>query len=325
MDEYLLYYKKRLPLGSEWKGRWDVFVSAFNSSDRVREIHARVRATRRFWLMLPEYRYAQTEFPSGNTYSAECENEAEYLLGFLNGLGEDVSTLRLAIDITGLVSHYVLVLLELLRRAGVKSCDIFYGEPTRYLNRERTKFSDEAVLDVRQVSGFEGAHTTNTRHDLLVMAVGYDFRLVSEVANVKEHARKVQLFGLPSLRPDMYQESLLRASRVAEAVGPDASSPNHFEYAPAYDPFVTASVISSIVHKHRARCEAANVYLSPLSTKAQALGFAIYYLRECQNTPTSIIYPFCGTYMRETSDGLSGAWIYHVEFERFRDNAGGIL
>lgn len=324
MDEYLLYARKRLPVGAPWKKRWDLLVSAYNSSERVKMIRELASAREKWWLMLPEYKYSSAEYPTGNVYNRPAENEADLLLGFLETLGEKLPRQRLAFDITGFVGHYVIVLLELLRRAGVEECDLLYGEPVRYMQSERTRFSDEAVLEVRQVTGFEGLHTPDTTEDLLVLAVGYDYRLVSEIASAKEHARKAQIFGLPSLRPDMYQESLLRAARVAEALGPNASNPRHFHFAPAYDPFATASVLSSVVRRHREQHPRANVYLSPLSTKAQALGFAFYYLRECQETPTSVLYPFCGSYMRETSEGLSGVWMYHIEFSRLRPNAGEV-
>src|SRR5580658_4376694 len=42
-------------------------------------------------------------------------------------------------------------------------------------------------------------------------------------------------------------------------------------------------------------------YLSPLATKPQVLGFALYYLTECRNTAASLIFPFCQAYDQETS------------------------
>lgn len=322
MDEYFLYYKRRLPRGGNWNQRWDVFLSAYNSSDRVRVISQYADAEKRYWLILPEYHYAANEFPSdAETLTSSAENEAQVVREFLRQI-PDLRGKRIAIDITGLIVQYVLVLLDQLQTNGIAACDVIYGEPIRYLHSERTRFSDESVMEVRQVAGYEGVHTTDTGNDLLVVAVGYDFRLVAEVTNSKEHAKKVQLFGLPSLRPDMYQEGLLQAYRVSEAMGPDASHPQHFQYAPAHDPFITASVLSNVVREHRLQNPRANIYLSPLSTKAQALGFAVYYLRECPNTATSIIYPFCRSYMKETSEGLSGAWLYHIELANLDPKLG---
>lgn len=316
MNDYLLFYKERLPLTGRWGQDWDVFISAYNSSARVRRIWEQVEAREKHWLILPEYQYTAAEHPaSGEVHTGLGGDEARFIKNFIDEVGSDLADKRIVVDITGFVNHYVLLLFAILQDVGISECDVLYGEPDRYMHSERTRFSDEAVLDVRQVAGFEGVHTPDTNDDLLILAVGYDYRLVAEVANDKEHARKVQLFGLPSLRPDMYQENLLRASRVAEAVGPDASRPQNFQYAPAYDPFATASVLSAYVREYRARYPRANVYLSPLSTKAQALGFSVFYLRECRNTATSIIYPFCKTYMKETSEGLSGAWLYHLELQ----------
>ncbi len=314
MDEYLLFYKQRLPLPKHWEECWDVFISAYNSSERVRLIYERVRARQKYWLILPEYGYAISEFPpSGEIYEEHADNEAQYIANFIGSLRSSFCGMRIVVDITGFINHYVPALFAQLQTSGIVECDVLYGEPVRYLQSERTRFSDEAVLEVRQVAGFEGLHTPDTSNHLLVVAVGYDVRLVGEVANYKEHARKIQLLGFPSLKLDMYQENLLRAANVAEAVGPEASRPQHFQYAPAYDPFVTASVLSTIVCEHRANYPRANVYLSPLSTKAQTLGFAVFYLRECRNTPISIIYPFCAAYTKETSEGLSGVWLYHLE------------
>jgi hypothetical protein len=321
MDKYHLFYKRRMRGHAKFGLECDVLISAFNSSERVQLVSQHVNARKLHWLILPEYGYARAEYPTtGTVYDAPAENEADFLSNFLAQF-PGVENLSIAIDITGFVNHYVLVLLDLLRRAGVRHCYVLYGEPLRYMQSERTKFSDEAVLAVRQVSGYEGVHTTETGNDLLLMAVGYDYRLVSEVANYKDHASKLQLFGLPSLRPDMFQESLLQAYNVKEAVGSDASHPPHFKFAPAYDPFVTASIISLLVGAHRKQHPRANVYLSPLSTKAQTLGFAVFYLAECQQEPVSVLYPLCQRYMRETSQGLSGAWLYEVELEHLSDGS----
>ena len=314
MSEYLLFYKERLPLVGSI-GRWDVSIAAFNSSPRVRLLAERVQARQRHWLLLPEYGYSESDCPAdGSPYSAGAGSEVQFLDGFLRHAGITAGT-RIVVDISGMINNYVIALLALLRQRGIKQCDMIYAEPERYRHSERTRFSDEVVVDVRQIGGFEGIHSIDTRDDLLVLATGYDYRLVAEVANKKEHARKVQIFGLPSLRPDMYQESLLRMAKVAEAVGPDGSVPQHFEYAPANDPFVTAHVMARIVARHRAQHPKANVYLAPLSTKPQALGCALYFMRECVGGATSILYPMCNAYMRETSDGLSGIWRYRVELD----------
>ena len=84
-------------------------------------------------------------------------------------------------------------------------------------------------------------------------------------------------------------------------------------FAPAYDPFVTASVLHRTNLGIHAKQGISNLYLSPLATKAQVLGFAIYYLHECVGAPVSIVFPFSRTYARETTRGLTRVWKYTVE------------
>jgi hypothetical protein len=145
------------------------------------------------------------------------------------------------------------------------------------------------------------------------LGAGYDHELIARVAESKEHARKLQIFGLPSLRADMYQENILRAHRASEAIGggEELSPINYF--APANDPFVTADVLGEIVRAANAKRTITNLYLSPLATKPQVLGFCLYYLAEWRSKPGSMLFPFCRRYSRETTKGLSRIWKYSVE------------
>ena len=84
-------------------------------------------------------------------------------------------------------------------------------------------------------------------------------------------------------------------------------------FAPANDPFVTASVLQSIVKDLEKHESLSNLYLCPVATKAQLIGFTLYYLKECQNLPVSIVFPFCESYAKETSTGLTRTWKYTIE------------
>lgn len=183
-----------------------------------------------------------------------------------------------------------------------------------YSKREQTRFSDEAVVEVRQVAGFEGTHVPDTSNDYLIIGAGYDYALIAQVAENKELSKKIQIFGLPSLRADMYQENVLRAFLAEEAIGRNTADPANSYFAPANDPFATAQTLREIVARIGARRPITNLYLSPLATKPQVLGFAIYFLGDCRNTPTSVIFPFCEAYDQETSSGVSRIWRYTVEF-----------
>jgi hypothetical protein len=151
--------------------------------------------------------------------------------------------------------------------------------------------------------------------------MGYDDRMIAEVSEEKDKARKIQLFGLPPLRADMYQESVIRSRRVAIELADPTFSPENRAAAPANDPFATASVLGGIVADERRKRGFTHLYLAPLGTKAQALGFALFYIAECVGTAASVIFPFSEGYTPETSAGFYKAWRYKVEFEALRNSA----
>jgi hypothetical protein len=314
MIDYTIFFKERLAQ-DELRARrteWDVVIGAIDGSDRSRSSFEATAANKKVLVAFSEYGFVPAEIPVDAVGTASGVDAIEAAAAVLDPLG-DLQDCRLCLDISGFISHHVLAFVRLLAERGVTAFDILYTEPLRYRAKEETKFSDERVLNVRQLAGYEGVHLPDTSHDLLVLLVGYDHALVAEVASAKEDSKKIQVFGLPSLRPDMYQEGILRARRAAEAVGGAASDPHTFRFAPASDPFVTAAVLQKILGEHRTRYPTSNVYLAPLSTKAQALGVAIFYLTECRDTPTSVLYPVCERYERITSEGVSNHWLYTVE------------
>ena len=194
-------------------------------------------------------------------------------------------------------------LLRWLRHHKINKFDIIYTEPGRYEKKENTKFSDEIVSEVRQIYGYRGNHSSDTSRDVLIVGSGYDDELISHVADFKSNSEKYQMIGFPSLRADMYQENMLNAHRASEAMSSGDRKSRNVIFAPANDPFVTATVLSSTIYNLKQNASISNLYLSPLATKPQALGFALYYLQECLNSSTSIIYPFSVRHSRETSKG----------------------
>jgi hypothetical protein len=187
-------------------------------------------------------------------------------------------------------------LLKYLQMNAVQKVDVLYSEPSIYKRKEKTRFSDEAVVEVRQIAGFEGNHSPDTSDDWLVIGAGYDHALIAHVAEHKENARKVQLLGLPSLRADMYQENVLRAHRASEQVGGATGEPDLSYFAAANDPFSTANALSDVRDQIAKSGPITNLYLCPLSTKVQTLGFGIFYLYELAGQAASIIFPFCRGY-----------------------------
>lgn len=314
MIDYTILYKDELPVERDWPTsvRWDVFVSAYTAAERVRRVYDKATAGRKCWLLFPEYGFTPDERPA-DAFTTPTRDEAEYVRAFWDASMRDGGEKSICVDTTGFIRPYLIFLLRWLAECGVQRFDALYTEPVIYSRREDTRFSDEVVVEVRQVAGFEGTHNTDTSNDCLIIGSGYDHQLIAQVAESKEFSRKLQIFGLPSLRADMYQENVLRAYRAEEAVGRRTADESSRYFAPANDPFATASTLREIVNRTNAWKPITNLYLSPLGTKPQVLGFAMYYLTECRNSATSLIFPFCEAYSQETSAGLSRIWRYTVE------------
>ena len=314
MIDYTVLYKDELPVDGDWppEAKWDIFISAFTAAERVKRVYEKATAGGKHWLVFPEYGFSTEEYPDG-AFASLARDEAEYVKAFWESSIGDVAGRTIGIDTTGFIRPYLVFFLRWLAEQGVQRFDALYTEPVIYSKREQTRFSDESVVEVRQIAGFEGVHNPDTSNDYLIIGAGYDHQLIAQVAENKEFSKKIQIFGLPSLRADMYQENVLRAYRAEEAVGRHTADESSSYFAPANDPFVTASTLRDIVSRIDARKQITNLYLSPLATKPQVLGFALYFLTERRNTATSLIFPFCEAYDQETSTGVARIWKYTLE------------
>lgn len=314
MLDYSIFFRR--PVGIDKIRRelppFDIFVSAYNSSDRVGRVFSEIRADRKIWLIHPEYKYEPIEEPDG--FTKVCPNgidEISQVDSLLADIG-DLSGKTLCVDITGFMRHVLVFLVAKLAHLGVAEFTALYSEPLEYVKQENTTFSTATAGIPRPVKGMGGSHHSLGR-DYLIIAVGYDHKLISEVTNHKDSSSVYPLFAFPSLSPDMYQQSAVSASNSGDiALGDEWISNRRF--APANDPFSTASILSEIVHDIDRKETFANIYLSPLSTKVQALGFAIYWQLEGRNRgATTMLLPECLTYSRETSIGLKRLWTYTIE------------
>lgn len=315
MIDYAIYYRHSLRK-DEFSAieKHDIFVSAFNSSERVRKVFENVQATRKVWLIHPEYGYADAELPSAvEIIQPESNSELAQVNLLLEELGP-LADVTLCIDITGFMRHVLVFLIAKLSIVGVSKITIIYAEPERYTKQEATEFSTRTAGLVRPVAGMRA---TNNEHakDALILGVGFDHKLMNEVMNLKEHSAVYPILGFPSLSPDMYQQSAVRAAQSGAPSLDDAWITNRY-FAPANDPFATAGVVSELISRLDNADMAPNVYLSPLSTKVQTLGFVLYWVLEGRyRGAVSILLPECDTYARETSQGFKRMWMYEVEFD----------
>jgi hypothetical protein len=314
--DYTLFYKDSwstvTALGNE---HWDVFFSGYNRTERVRAVFDGINADTKRWLVHREYEFAADELPQeGQPFVMAGEpRESEFLQAFFNTLPELIGK-RVCIDITGLMRPHIILLLRLLPRLGVRNFDAIYAEPAQYVLGEDTRFTSGDPSEVRPIEGFAGTHDpvvdADARRDLLIIGVGYEYELVRQVAHVRRNARQLQLIGFPPLRPDFYQQNRLNAQRASEWIGKDSQQ----IFAPANDPFVTAGMLQQTIETERRTRSIGGVYLAPLASRPQALGFGLYCVYDAKETdPVTILYPFTPKYARATSDGLTRVWKYQIE------------
>lgn len=303
VSPYQLMSRRQLTLGELESADFDLLVSAHDATERVKWIFEHTNAPAKHWLIHSEYGFDAPELPTGgDVFDPPSGDEAEFWANYFETSGPSLSSLgktRICIDATGFMRPHLMFFLAAAKIAGLSCLDVLYADPVGYVAAESTEFSKGPVSAVRQVRGFEGAHFADSgENDLLLIGAGYDHELLARVAESKRAARKVQLSGLPSLRPHMYQESRLRASYAEESMGPQGI--RDVAFAPASNPFVTAQILSAIVRERRSFAGGLrNIYLSALGTKPQALGFALFYLTELSEDAASIIFPFSESYIRK--------------------------
>jgi hypothetical protein len=316
ISDYTYLYKSSCELDALGSEQYDVFLSAYTKAKRVKSVFERVGAKTKYWFLLPEYHFSETDLSeiklSAETVSIEAKNRGvkelrDFVERYISNKG---SELRICIDSTGFIRPTLLFLMRLLHWCNVKKYDMLYSEPKYYKHREETTFSSKYV-SIEPIYGFGGNHIINSRQgdDLLIIGAGYEESLVLSVSAYKESFKKVLIYGFPPLQADMYQENRLKISESIEKYDEFLVS--------ASDPFATAQSLRNIVQKHKEKNENRdfNLDLSPLSTKAQTIGFGLYYITERLNSATNIIFPFAEKYSQETSEGIGRIWKYSIEIE----------
>ena len=249
MPDYTYFYRCELAIGGHWP-TWDLFISAYNESDRVQTVFNEVSARQKYWLIHSQYGYEDDDLHLPGAFQHSSPHESDFVHDFLNvHLNiQDLVQKRICIDATGILRPHLMFLLRMLQWKGLKSIDVIYSEPEQYIRKDLTKFSDTKIEEVRQVTGFEGKTSSSDNQDILIIGAGYENHLIAEVAEDKDEAKKIVILGLPSLQADMYQQNAWQTWQAADSLG-GALDEKHF--APASDPFATAAVLSDIVRAKR--------------------------------------------------------------------------
>ncbi len=301
----------------------DLFISAYNESERVKMVFENVNCINKHWIVFPEYEFNSFEIADlkGTVFDYSKRiglDESEIIMEYYNSAAKKFFDEKksICIDITGFIRPHLVFLVRLLKREGIEHIEFIYSEPSNYIKKENTLFSDDFV-EIRGVNGCLNSHDPDTSNDILIIGSGYDHQMISKIAKAKPEAKKVQILGFPSLKADMFQENVLKVYQSEEDVssGDFSVDDENILLAPANDPFVTAEIISKYIKKEEKKKSITNIYLCPLSTKAQTLGIALFYVCECLTKPASILFPFSKKYSRETTEGISNILIYEVQFK----------
>ncbi len=304
--DFTKFFKEAIGPSDLGERTYDLFLSGYTKASRVREVYDQINANRKIWVVAPEYKFTNLDLPAEEKFIDVERTESAFILRLFEGLSIDFSNVKICIDITGILRPHLLFMLAFFKNKGLKSFECVYSEPEHYSEAENTIFSMSAATENRAVHGFEGSHLLAEKKDMLVVSVGFEDDLIARIADHKPDSDKYFIFGLPSHRPDMYQQSLLRASNVRT----QADDYRRRLFAPSNDPFVTASVLSDLLAP---QLPDRNVYLSPVGTKAQALGFGLFYVWNCERMPVSIVYPFSDQYAQIDSTGMSRIWRFTIE------------
>lgn len=318
--DYSVYQRDRYTIAEVPQLSYDVFLSAFNDSDRVEAVYRSLSALRKIWLVHGEYGYAAPKLPTEPFWETDAsEGAIDAWERCFRELGLDPS-LNIAIDITGMMRPHLVTLPLMLRRSGFTSVTFIYSDPQSYVSGQSTQFTKGPVESVGVLPGFAGLHaTSHGAKDCLIIGAGYDHDLVRAVAEHKRNAEHYLIVGLPALQPHMYQESVYRVARVKESLS--GFRDRNLLFAPANNPFMTAQVLSDQVNRLRSGHSSYNFYLAPVGPKTQVLGFSLYYLCEGAGTTTSIVFPRASRYNSETSRGIETVHLFHLELDSFSSAA----
>ncbi len=309
---------------------YDIFISAFNNEQMVKDVYSEVIAKEKYWLVLSEYKLSnenisrlKSSFYFNEPYSSSLEINCIVNM-FKHFAIADINKKNICIDITGFVKPYLVFLIDYLDQEGIENITLIYSEPKEYEKKANTSFSKN-ILDVRRIRNFNEFYTQERKNDLTIINVGYDYKLVDKVIGDKKPNNKRILIGFPSLQASMYQENIinLKLSRNLD----EGLKENEFIYAAANNPYLTAKSISESVSSYLDNINyeyVENITLIPLATKAQTLGMILFYIFEKdkydkKNININFTYPFTEEYSSSAGKGIAKINIYNIELNLYNE------
>ena len=132
--DFLLDTKQLIYPGKSDCITWDFFISAYNDSDRVKEVFSKINSNQKFWFIHSEYNYKVDQLPPGLLLPYPCTGSEDDVIisAFDSVLSSLHSESRICIDVTGMMRPHILFLLFYLKNRGIFSFDLIYTEPKHY-------------------------------------------------------------------------------------------------------------------------------------------------------------------------------------------------
>ncbi|MDC4527804.1 hypothetical protein OHV52_18285 [Acinetobacter baumannii] len=314
MIDYDIFYRENLDI-NEIKELLsiDIFISAFNDSERVKRVFNEINAEKKIWFIQKEYHFDENiilDLP--NKITVDSCDESIQVEEIIKEIGAELEGKNIYIDCTGFMRHTLVFLIIRLGAKGCKNINIIYSEPSSYIDNDATRFS-ELCDEVRAIKG-----TSRSKigpKEAVLMSIGYDADLMSQMLNKYEGVKLYPLFSFPSLSADMFQHSIIKSSNIQ--FSSKGQLANYRNFAPAHDPFSTAKEISKII-KRIANDNIYNIYLVPLSTKAQVIGHTYFWWKEREKLREdkiniNLTLPISSSYQSKTSHGIGRVWKYTLE------------
>lgn len=87
MIDYTILYRTQMARSVPWTERWDLFISSFNTSERVRWVFEKAEAAEKKWLIHHEYDFDAGERPANSIAPGNCD-EATFMQSVLSNLGD---------------------------------------------------------------------------------------------------------------------------------------------------------------------------------------------------------------------------------------------
>ena len=227
------------------------------------------------------------------TCSETCIRELEQAVTF-----SDNETI--AIDITCFTKPYFFILVKYMSFLGLGSILLFYTQPKKYRfgDMDFSSFrSSSGPVSVSELPSFHGGATSDTRRVLIVI-MGFDGDLSSEIYEIVAPAKTLVINGFPSFEPKFKDISLINNERLV-----DRSERTYL--STSWNPFELFNTLHEIVRRY----DGFAIDIAPLGNKPMALGACMFAIA---NPSVRIIYPFPEKYENVTTESPATSWIYRI-------------